>query len=243
MCPSLARRAVAPDPGSGTISNRRLALRTAAITARDLVGGLVIGFAVGSLLDGVASPLPTWLRRTVSALAAVTVVTVAGRLWARHVARLAGQSVPRHLTRTGVIFGATTVAVALGLAALEPGLLAQAAAAEVPVHTVYTVVFVPATALIAASGAFALGWALGDWRFGVRLGLVAGVSATVAFLLSALLMASLGWRVGAPRAAERATMLVVTAVGAAAAAILAGGAIGYILSRVGGAGPSSSAAA
>jgi hypothetical protein len=102
----------------------------------------------------------------------------------------------------------------------------------VSVHAVYTLVFVPATALIAASGAYALGQALRDWRFGIRLSLVAGVSAAVAFLLSALLMAALGWRVGAPRAAERATMLVVTAVGAAAAAILAGGAIGYVLSRV-----------
>lgn len=220
-----------------------MALRTAGVTARDLVGGLLIGFAVGSLLEGVASPLPTWLRRTISTLAAATVVALAGRIWARHVAQLAGPFVPRHLTRTGVIFGATTVVIALGLAALEPGLIARAAAAEIPVHTVYTVVFVPATALIAASGAFALGQALRDWRFGVRLSLVAGVSAAVAFLLSALLMATLGWRVGAPRAAERATMLVVTAVGAVAAAILAGSAIGYVLSQVSGAGPSSRAAA
>jgi hypothetical protein len=209
-----------------------LALRIAGVTARDLIGGLVIGFAVGSLVEGMASPLPILLRRTLAALAAATVASIAGRIWARHVAQLVGAFVPHHLTRTGVTLGATTVLIALGLAALEPGLIAGAAARQISVHVVYTVAFVPATALIAAIGAFALGLALQGSRLGVRLSLVAGLSAAVAFLLSALTMDTLGWRVGAPRAAERATMLVVTVVGATAAAILAGAAIGYVLARM-----------
>jgi hypothetical protein len=44
-------------------------------------------------------------------------------------------------------------------------------------------------------------------------------------------MYALGWRVGAPNAGRRATMLVVTALSASAAAIAAGGAIGARLGR------------
>ena len=44
-------------------------------------------------------------------------------------------------------------------------------------------------------------------------------------------MDALGWRVGAPHAAERGTMLVVTALAAAAAAVAAGTAIGQGLLR------------
>ena len=63
-------------------------------------------------------------------------------------------------------------------------------------------------------------------RLGARLAVSAGVAALVTFLAVDLLMYSLGWRVGAPNAARRATMLVVTVISASAAAVTAGAAIG-----------------
>jgi hypothetical protein len=65
----------------------------------------------------------------------------------------------------------------------------------------------------------------------MRLAANAGAAALLTFLAVDLLMYALGWRVGAPNAGRRATMLVVTALSASAAAIAAGGAIGARLSR------------
>jgi hypothetical protein len=67
--------------------------------------------------------------------------------------------------------------------------------------------------------------------FGLRLAIPAGLAAAAAFLAVDLVMDALGWRVGAPDAGRRATMVVVTAIGLLAAATSAGGAIGAMLPR------------
>lgn len=74
-------------------------------------------------------------------------------------------------------------------------------------HVVYTLLFVTATMVIAAVGAFALGTGLYRAAFGLRLAIPAGL------------------------AAAAATMIVVTAIGLFAAATSAGGAIGAMLPR------------
>jgi len=63
----------------------------------------------------------------------------------------------------------------------------------------------------------------------MRLSARAALAAVIAFLAVDVLMYALGWRVGAPNAAKRATMLVVTMLSASAAAIAAGAAIGAML--------------
>jgi hypothetical protein len=56
--------------------------------------------------------------------------------------------------------------------------------------------------------------------------------AAIAFFIVASLMYALGWRIGEPGAGRRATMLVVTALSATAAALAAGWAIAWKLDRI-----------
>jgi len=59
----------------------------------------------------------------------------------------------------------------------------------------------------------------------------AGLIATLTFLVVNLLMESLGWVIGAPNAAERATMVTVLALGNITAAITGGAVMGWKLAR------------
>ena len=97
----------------------------------------------------------------------------------------------------------------------------------------FTLLFVPAAFLISAVGAWALGRGLGDRALSWRLFWSAGLTAAVAFLVVNLSLEAAGWVVGAPRAAERATMLVVMFSGNLVAALTAGAVMGHRLSRIG----------
>src|SRR4029453_9621895 len=103
---------------------------------------------------------------------------------------------------------------------------ARGAQSGLEIHDVYTLLFVPATFLVVAAGSFALGLGLGDARFGLSLALRSGLPAMVAFLVISRLMDALGWRVGGPNAAARATMVVVTLISMVGTAVVAGAVIG-----------------
>ena len=178
------------------------------LTVRDIVGGLVVGVGLGALVDATASPLPLLLRRAASALTAISLLTLAGRAWGRDLALLAGALNTRAATRAGgFAVGPGVVLVGGVLAALEPSLVARGASVGVPIHLIYRLLFIPAAFVVAATGAFALGCGLRNARLGVSLAAWAGLGAATAFLVINLLLDALGWRVGAPHAAERATML------------------------------------
>jgi hypothetical protein len=202
----------------------------AAITARDLIGGLVIAVALGSLTDKL--PLPLVPRRVLDGVVALSITFLAARTWGRDMATLAKAPEP-HVTGklTALSVGPAIIAAGAVLAAVEPSVVERATRAGYSVHFVHAMLFVPVTGIVAAIGAFALGVGLVGRRFGVRLAANAGLAALLTFLAVDLLMYALGWRVGAPNAARRATMLVVTVLGASAAAIAAGAAIGAILQR------------
>ncbi len=119
----------------------------------------------------------------------------------------------------------------LTLAALERAIVERGQGPDLPVHIVFTILFVPAAFFIAGAGGLALGLAERNLRLGLQLAVGGGLSAAIAFLLVNLLMDALGWRVGAPGAAERATMLTVMMAGNLAAALAGGGILGYQLSR------------
>jgi hypothetical protein len=60
---------------------RDMSIAGAAITARDLIGGIVIAVALGSLVD--ALPLPLVPRRAIDVVAALSVTLAAGWLWGK----------------------------------------------------------------------------------------------------------------------------------------------------------------
>jgi len=201
------------------------AIRGAAITARDLIGGIVVAVALGSLADQL--PLPLLPRRIIDGAVALSMTLVAGWLWGRDMATLMGATDPRGAGKlTALSVGPAIIAAGAILAAVEPTIVARVTRAGYSIHFVYSVLFVPVAGVVAAVGAFALGVGLDGRRLGGRLAANAGVAALVSFLVVDLLMYALGWRVGAPNAGRRATMLVVTVISASAAAVTAGATIG-----------------
>jgi hypothetical protein len=200
----------------------------AAITARDLIGGLILAVGLGALADGL--PLPIVLRRVIDGVVALSVTVWAGRAWGRDMAGLVGDSDRRRTGKlTALSVGPAIIAAGALLALVEPSVVGRATRAGFEIHAAYSVLFVPVTGIVAAIGGFALGYGLQDRRLGLRLASAAGLAALVAFLAVDLVMYALGWRVGAPNAARRATMLVVTLLSASAAAVAAGAAIGASL--------------
>jgi hypothetical protein len=103
---------------------------------------------------------------------------------------------------------------------------------SIPIHIVYGMLFVPATFFVASASAWILGVGLRRTVAERRLlALRGGLAAAAAYLVVYLLMELAGWKVGAPNAGRRATMLVVTALGSLAAALGGGAAIGAVLAR------------
>jgi hypothetical protein len=216
------------DPTRNTPLQESLVVPAAAITVRDLIGGLVVAVGLGSLADML--PLPLVIRRGVDGMVALSITLLAGGFWGRDMAQLAGRpDLQRTRKLTALSVGPAIIAVGALLAIVEPSVVGRATRAGFAIHAVYTVLFVPVTGFVAAVGGFALGYGLEDRRFGMRLAMVAGLAALVAFLAVDLLMYAIGWHVGAPNAGRRATMLVVTVLSASAAAGAAGAAIGRFL--------------
>ena len=210
---------------------RSIVLRSALLTVRDLVGGLLIGAALGAVIDELGKSVPT-LARTLAVIVTGTVLVFASRIWAVDIAELAVGSDSMAARRASAFTVAPLVIViALVLTGLEPALVQRGAGTGLDIHVVYALVFGPATLLTAGIGAFALGAGLYQAAFGLRAAVAAGLTAAVTFLAVVLLMDAAGWRVGAPDAGRRATMVVVTTAGLFAAAIAAGGAIGAMLPR------------
>ena len=211
------------------MERRSLVAPACAITIRDLLGGLIIGVSLGAFVDTL--PLPLVPRRGLAAAAALTGTFIAAWLWGRDMTRLAEGVERREVARwTAFAFGPAIIGVGALLAAIEPSIVARGTRAGFAIHATFTVLFVPATAFVAAAGSFALGRGLIDSRFGLRLAGAASSAAATAFLAVDLAMYAFGWRVGSPNAARRATMLVVTILGALAATAAAGAAIGASLS-------------
>ncbi len=175
----------------------------------------------------IGEPLPLPIRRTLSAFVALGILVTAGRLWNRHIARLANAVEPsrRKQLVTAIAFGAAFIIVAGSLAFLEPRMVERGRASGFGIHVVYTMLFVPSTFLVATLGAFSLRMTVGKRIMTPWSAVVTGICAAGAFLVVDLMMDAAGWRVGAPEAAMRATMLVVTFVSATAAAFGGGGAI------------------
>jgi hypothetical protein len=147
-------------------------------------------------------------------------------------ARLTGLGHERRVGWAAAIaVGPSVVLVGVSLAAVESRLIPQSADSSLPIHVIFSLLFVPAVLLIAAIGGFALGSGARGVRLGANLAMRAGLSAGLAFLIIDLLMDALGWRVGGPHAGERATMVVVTTFGTIGAALAAGAALGHRLSQ------------
>jgi hypothetical protein len=102
---------------------------------------------------------------------------------------------------------------------------------NMPVHRLFTVLFVPSAFLIAGTSSLAMAWALGWSRAAPALVMRVGLTAALAFLAVNLAMEALGWLIGAPGAEERRTMITVLIAGNRAAAVAGGAMLGLALNQ------------
>jgi hypothetical protein len=211
----------------------RIAIRSALLTALFLFGGLLLGFAAGIGLDGLPMHLPESVRIQLSMLIVLVVLVAPGFAWGRATARLTRASQPGRMAWAGALsFGPTLILAALALGRLEVTLIERGEGPDLPVHVIFTLLFVPAACFVAGTGGFAIGLARQNIQLALRMALGCGLAGGAAFLLINLVMHQLGWRVGAPGAAERATMLTVMMAGSLGAALAGGAAIGVLLGGV-----------
>ena len=208
-------------------------LRGAMLTALTLFGGIVIGGVLGEItfhaLPGHSIIKPSAIHIALSAIPALTGFLVGGALWGILIGRLGQASDLRRMAVAGMLgFAPITIGLVLVLNALEP-VAVERFGAHIPIHYLFTLSFAPTAFLIAGVSAWAIGrglrinslaWAL-LWRV--------GIAAALAFLIVNLVMETLGWVVGAPRAAERFTMLTVMLAGNLGAALAGGAVLGRTL--------------
>lgn len=208
--------------------------RSAAVrTAVYLIGGVVAAVAIGSGIDRLLTRHSLVIGRGLAALVALATFGVAARLWGRRIAELSGVGDPARAGASAAVYvGIPLIAVAAGLGPLEPAAVRIASGWGLPIHAAYVGLFVPATLIVTAIGTFGLGRGLRDNQLGRLLAARAAPAAAACFLIAAALMYAIGWRIGEPDAARRATMLVVTAVSIIAAALASGAMIGRTLWRM-----------
>jgi hypothetical protein len=150
-------------------------------------------------------------------------------LWARAIARLAGLQHARHFIFITVITQvAITFASVLVLGKLEEHFVENGNTA-LPLHVLYTLLFVPTTFIGAFTVGVVCGVAMGKPALAWRMGLHGASVAATAFLVLNVLQDLLGRRVGGPNAAATATMITVTMVCWLAASMAFSLALGRLL--------------
>jgi len=210
-------------------SRIRAATLGAVLTVLVLAGGLIASFMVSSAtFQALSGRVPGWLTFTLAVLVFSASTLFSSALWGVGMAHLAQVPASRRVAWAGSL-GFVPIALLLifGLQAAEP----IAFRTNLPLHRLFTVLFVPSAGLIASTSSLALGWALRWGRAAPGLALRVGLTAALAFLAVNLGMEALGWQVGGPGAAERATMLTVLFVSNLGAALAGGAMLGMTLAQ------------
>lgn len=211
-----------------THSILRPAVVGALSTALSLVGGLLLGIMAGNLvfnlLPGHNFTNPNPVSMAIAAIPALAGMFAGSALWGVLMGRLARSNQWQRMALAGGLsFAPIAITIAIALQLIEPIAL-RTYGAWLPLHRLFTVLFVPSAFIIAGLSAWGIGLGLRNQRLAWQLLWQVGLVAALAFLIVNLVMEASGWVVGGPRAAERFTMLTVMSLGNLGAA-LAGGAV------------------
>jgi hypothetical protein len=212
---------------------RQIAIRGAGLTAFYLSGGFLLGFLSASMFFGLPMHLPESTRIILAFVIILLSLTISGGAWGRGMARLIEAGEPRRMTWAGMLsFGPAVILAVLVLGRLERLVVEEGAGPALPVHNVFTILFVPAVFVVVSLVSLVMGLAAGGGRNAWRPALGSGLAGCAAFLVVDLVMDQLGYRVGAPGAAERATMLTVMFAGSLGASLVGGAVLGMLLRQV-----------
>lgn len=190
---------------------------------------LTLVFIATMVLGAVFQHVDQGTGSTIGVLLVLTALAAGGALWALALAAVTGVKRAGRLAVASAISQAGMTALAIiALGRLEVELVERGRSA-LPMHVLYTALFVPATFLCAAVVGGALGFALGDMRLAGRLAWRGGLAAALAYLALNVAQDVLGRRVGGPNAAATATMITVTLACYAGAAVAMSAVIGLEL--------------
>jgi len=211
------------------------ALRGALMTVLTLFGGLLIGLLLGDLvfhiLPGHSLANPNPLHIAIAATPALLGFLLGGAAWGISMRRIANVGSPRRMALAGMLgFAPITITLAIGLNVIEM-MAGTTVLASLPVHRLFSLLFVPAAFLIAGFSAWAIGRGLNESALAAWLFWRVGLSAAVSFLITNLTMEAAGWVIGAPGAAARLTMVTVLFFSNLAAALAGGAVLGWRLGR------------
>lgn len=207
---------------------KRPVLMSAVGTVASLMGGVIVAVVINILLDR----LRIHASDQILILLAMILIFGGGALWGVLLTRIHGLPHRMGTSIAGSLsFGLGVIGAATLLHNLERILVAQHRLSGVPVHIIFTMLFVPATFLVATIGSSAILLVSGNRANWIRSALLTGLTASLSFLIMDLILDGAGMRVGAPRAVEHSTMLTVAFLGSTAAAFSAGAILGLVLSR------------
>ena len=214
----------------------RPALRGALTTTMTLFGGLMLGLLAGSLtfhlIPGSNVNDVRLGHAAIAAIPAVLGILAGGAAWGRQMGRIARADDMYRLTWAGALgFGTIATILALGLGIAEPAIVARFSQLGQPIHRVFTLLFTPSAFLIAGISAWAIGLGLHNNKLAWSLLWQVGLTAGATFLTVNIFMEAMGWVVGAPGAAERATMLTIMSLGNFCAALTGGALMGRQLNK------------
>jgi MFS family permease len=203
-------------------------------TVGTLLGGTLLGVLLGEfvfeILPGHRIENPSPVNIALAAIPALGGLLIGGAAWGLLMGRLSGSGESRRMAKSGVLgFAPATFILAFSLLSLE-SVVAEALEARVPVHRLFSVAFTLCAFLISGISTWAIARGLRSPARAWRLALKVGLASAAAFLLVDLTMEAAGWVVGAPGAAERATMLTVLFSGMLGAGLVGGGLLGLALS-------------
>ena len=207
--------------------------RSAGLSLLYLIGSLGMTFPVMLLLSTVAPDFTERMGRSLFFGTMALLCGAGGLLWGAHLARVARSGHARGWAVGGALgYGLSAPLATFGASEAETYLLNSAQqGAHYPMHLAFALIF--ATVLLLVVGLTTLGVGVASGR-GWRALSLAGVGAATAvacFLAVDFVFDLAGWRVGAPRAEERSTMLVVLATSLLAATAAAGAVVGRKLAR------------
>ena len=203
----------------------------ALLTAFILIPGAILGVAAGGAVDQTLPGNPTDpIKLALTVLSAFAGMFVGGAVWGWSISRITKAAADRRMAVAGGIgFALSTIVVVLTLGFLEDLIVTQQRGPQLPIHNVFTMLFGPAAAIITGASGAALGFGLRARALAGRLAWMCAISGGCAFLFVNLTLDGLGFRVGAPGAAERATMITTALVGNLAAALAGGAVIGRVV--------------
>ncbi len=207
----------------------RAAILGSALTALALDGGLMVSFMVGHVISqALEGRLPSPLSFALTVIVSSASMLGGCAFWGVGMARLARIQVSKRAAWAGILgFLPITGLLALGLQTAESIVFSI----NLPLHRLFTLLFVPSAGLIAGTSSLALGWALEWGRAAPALALRVGITAALAFLAVNLGMEVLGWQIGAPGAEERGTMITILIVSNLGTALAGGAMLGMTLTQ------------